>query len=145
MTSNNITRLFKWLIIVNIILYLSSLALPYFDDVWLNEKELDVLSYISYGEIVSLPTIVHWFILFAWFAAYIGMYYFIPLARLLFLTLICVSTILVVVSGIYVMTPLDAFLSDLGNIIDGAILSIVYLSSVAMGFKKREPAEPDSI
>jgi hypothetical protein len=132
--NNNIVKTFRGLIIINVVLYLCSLVLPFFDDAWLVERELDVLSYLGYGAMINLPSVVHWLILLTWFSAVIGMYFFIPLARLVFLILVCVSTILVIVSGMSVMTSVDAFLSDSGNIIDGVILAMAYLSSVAICF-----------
>lgn len=130
-------KIFRVLIVIDILLYLSALTLPLIDGSWLSEKELDVLSYLGYEALVVMPSFVHWFILISWFSIIIAMYFFVPVSRLFFLAWLILTTILVIISGMNVMTPLDAFHSDMGNILDGVILSMAYFSGVSQRFLKK--------
>lgn len=137
MILNSNEKIFRALIIVNVLFYLSALTLPYIDGSWLTEKELDVLSYLGYEALIVLPSFAHWFILISWFSIILAMYFFVPVSRLFFLAWLVLTTMLVIVSGMNVMTSLDAFHSDMGNILDGVILSMAYFSGVSQRFFKK--------
>jgi len=132
---NNI-KIFRILIIINVVVYLCAIALPFIDSNWLSEKEFDVLSYLGYEAIIELPSIINWIILLSWFLIITGMYFFISSARHFFLLWVCFTTALAITSGMSVMTALDVLYSDLGGLLDGAILAMAYFSDVSTHFQK---------
>lgn len=130
--------LFRTLIVTNICLYVIALVWPLLDVKWLSEKELDVLSYIGYGAVLTVPNIVLWGLILAWFVIMIAMFFFVRWSRVAFVTWIAISMLLMTVSGLDVKHPIEAFLTGAGSTLDGAILAIAYFSTISGNFSKRE-------
>lgn len=129
-------NIFRILVVLSTFLYVFWVFIPYLP-FNLSQEELDALSWISYGAILNFPD---WFWVVStlvWVLVAIGMFFFIPIARMLYLILIVSFLFLTPFLGIGVYTALELFLLETINILDGAILTIAFLTSVSNEFKSR--------
>ena len=128
--------IFRRLIVTNIILYTALIILPYIDSAWLSEKELDVLSYAGHGAYYTFPSFILWGIFVVWVLSMLGLFYFYEPARQVFLWWLILTSFITIGSGLDTRTALQAFLANVSTLLDGAIITMAYLTSVQNYFKK---------
>lgn len=66
----------------------------------------------------------------------VGLLLFINIARTAFVVLYVVATISGLFYGIQVLSPIEAMLANLISVGDGAIIAIMYLTSVSEAFRE---------
>ena len=128
--------LFRWIIIAAAIIYAALIAIPMFDTFLLSEKELDVLSYIGFGAILYLPGSLLWLFVVLWYISMIGTILFFNWGRLLFAFWLMASSVTIALGGLEIRTASEAFLLNLGNILDGVIISIAFFSNLKDEFSR---------
>ena len=128
-------KLFRTLVISTTLLYVFFWFLPYIDHYWLNEDELDLASWDAAGSIVPQSLIINliWFSI--WVTTGIGLYFYRPAARTIFLFLMPISTVYSAFCGFLVLPPISAAIIGLVNMLDGAVLAVAYLTGVGKRFE----------
>lgn len=126
--------IYRWLILVNIMLYCAYLIIPFFDSYLVDESERYILSYSGHDYLYGITSIASWLFVGALLLAMLGMYFFIYKSRIIFSLLLCIGLIITFVSGMVVETGFEAFLYELHCVLNGAILSIAYFSSLSDRF-----------
>jgi hypothetical protein len=110
--------------------------MPYFDYMWFSNEQLYLLDQSGMGAIFEGNDFIYWGTLVAWLISSVGMYFFIPLARILFALLSISGVLLSLVYGVQVLSPSESTLSGLIGMIDGAILVMAFITSVGLNFEK---------
>jgi hypothetical protein len=130
------SKLYKSLVLFSYFTYAICFFLPYLDTYIYAQEGLDALSWSGYGSLV-MP---HEFIGYAFFIAYsitvIGMLYFHSWSKKLFVALTVLSTFFTAIHGFEVLPPIDAVLSYLTNLADGAVIALMYLTSLGKRFSE---------
>ena len=129
-------KLYRTLIIVSTISYLIFAGVGYVDSRFLTKDELDLLSWASYGAIIKFPPLLHWGLVFSWVPLAIGMYFFKPIARKIYLWLSIIFILANPFVGFAVFTGYEMMLYQATTFLDGAILALAYFSSIANEFSK---------
>lgn len=126
---------------VNICLYAMLVALPMLDHNWLNEEQMDVLSWNGYAAAIEVPVAAWRGFTVVWFAIMFGLVLRFGWARPALLIWLSVSLGLNAVGGMITLTPAETTLSSAGYILDGVVLALAYASPVANDFKpsQRDP------
>ena len=106
-------RLFKRLVVANILLNIAWLVLPYIQARFLSLDTFDALSWAGSGAILLLPQKIHWLADALYFFAAIGIYHLIHSARTLFVIIVAFQQGWVLFEGMYVMTPAEIFLGNI--------------------------------
>lgn len=134
-TMNNV-RIFQVLVISSFVIYVAWFFLPYWS-FQLSDFEQRLMEYDGYG--ADLP-VTHflfygaWFVL--WSVATLGLFFFKNWGRHLFLTCTLLGLAMTPFSGFLVQDPLDALLSTINLLLDGAILAMAYLLPLSKSFLK---------
>jgi len=129
-------NIFRALIIISTLSYAAFACVGFVDTPYLSEKELDILSWSGHEAFIELPLIINWAIIIVWLPLAIGMYYFNPLSRLLYLSLSIISTITYPLFGIVVATGYEFMFLQITTVLDGAILVMAYFTSISENFKR---------
>ena len=111
-------------------------AMPFIDFMWYPDEQLALLDQGGLG--ASLPTseAFYWFQLSLWLLISVGLLFFINIARTAFVVLYVLATISGLFYGIQVLTPVELLLANLISMGDGAIIAIMYLTSVSEAFRE---------
>lgn len=129
-------NIFRIIIASSTILFIILCFLPYFDYFWLSDEELQILSYDGWGSELPNNLFFIWGLFLTWISISIGLFFFVPIARTAFLILLVFSVILTFFWGIRIHTPLSVLLSGIISMSDGAILIMLYFTSVSSKFSK---------
>lgn len=136
-TMNNI-RVFQVLVISSFAIYVAWFFLSYWS-FQLSDFEQRLTEYNGYG--ADLP-VNHFLFYGAWFGlwsvATLGLFFFQNWGRHLFLTCTLLGLAMAPFSGFLVQDPLDALLSTINLLLDGAILAMAYLLPLSKSFLKQE-------
>lgn len=101
----------------------------------------DALGWSGFGAVLILPPVVYWATVALWIAATIGVYFFIPAARLLYTCLVGLTLFSSLIGGMHVSLPVEAFLLTIATLSDGAVLVLAYWSPLRKQFNDpRQPA-----
>ena len=130
--------LFRALIISSIILSVIYWVLPYFDSYWHTDEELQLLAYSGFNSILQTNSIVYWGMLAVGIILNIGLFFYMKLARTLFVPVLAIYSILGVFWGIQVVSPYETVIGGMLNIIDGALIVIVYFTSLSLRFSAND-------
>ena len=102
----------------------------------LSEDFQSLLAYSGFGAFITFGGVISW----GWFLLFIlslaGMLFYLRFSRLLFICTVIASLIMLPLSGILVATGVELALSDLSNILCGAILCIAFTPPINGKFKK---------
>lgn len=130
-------KLFKSLIVIAYFTYSLFFFKPFFDHYFLDEKTLDILSWTGYGSFVpyGLNMVLVYLTLFLYLIASIGLYFFQPWAKPLFVGMTVISLSINTLSGVYIETAVGALLLDVTNLCDGAILAMLFLTPIGDRFR----------
>ncbi len=129
------TTLFRLLIVVSTLIFLVSLALPYFDWRWLTEWQISMVHEAGYDAIVYVSMTIYAPLLIAFLVSSIGMFFFQAWARLLFALTSAVAVIFSVLGGMDIQPGYARALTDLNLLLDGAIIAIAYLTGLSARFR----------
>jgi magnesium-transporting ATPase (P-type) len=129
-------KIFRAAVILSYVLFVVYMVKPYVDTSFHDEETLKILSLNGYGAVISLSAWTDWIFLGIWFVLAVGMYLFNPIARLVYLLMVVIFTLLGPFFGIYVGTGTELALFQAIAYLDGAILTMAYLTSLSKKFKK---------
>ncbi len=132
-------NLYRYLIVISVLLYVIFWLLPYFDYIWLNQEELSLASYNNFSSYINhgIMKSLSWVVFFVWMFIYLGLFFFIKIARsLFFMILIVENTIFNLLFGFSILPPISSFIGSFLGTIDGFVLAILYLTSVNKKFEK---------
>ena len=128
-------KLFRILVVISISSFLIWFILPQFWHLWHTPEEVNMLNYNGYNEYFNaLPLLYIMAVLF--FVASIGLLLFKSWARTLFILLTLLSVFGAPFMGWSIETGVEASLSQMGLLCDGAIIFMEYFSSVSTKFTK---------
>lgn len=129
--------IFRTIVVVATGAFILEWTLPFYDYLWFDQEELDLLSWAGHKAIISPPLLVYWLMFAAWLVLSVGLFFYIRLARSLFVIYMVISFILIPLFGYNILSPLYIFLYATGNLLDGAIIAIAYLTSVNEKFDQK--------
>ncbi len=129
-------KIFRILILASISIYLFALFLPYIDYSYLDQKEIDVLTWHNYGSIIPVPNWFAWVMFCLTLLLSIGLYFYINFARLVYVWMVVLMILISPFMGLSTNTGLQVLFAQLLNVLDGAILAIAYLTNVSERFKQ---------
>lgn len=130
------TFIFRTLIIVSIITYVSWTAIPFFDVPYHSERTLNLLSYSGSDALIIVPNYILWFIFSLWIILSIAIFNYWQYARVTYLVMLVISFFFVFISGLSIQTPVEILFVSITNILDGAIIAMAYFSQVSNQFLK---------
>ena len=126
--------IFRTLIIVSIITYVSWTAIPFFDVPYYSERTLNLLSYNGSDALIIVPNYILWFIFSLWIILSIAIFNYWRYARVAYLVMLVISFFFVFISGLSIQTPVEILFVSITNILDGAIIAMAYFSQVSNQF-----------
>ena len=128
------TNFFRGLVLVNLIAFLVWYALPWFDEPFLSEQTINVLSWYGYEAIINVPAMINYFLLSAAVVIEVGLCFFIRISRPLFLILIVGEILLIPFQGLHVETGISRMLGAFVGVLDGAIIVMTFLPPIGNKF-----------
>ncbi len=129
--------IFRFLIITTVVLSIVVWSLPYFDHQWLSENQLLLASYSGYESLFpSVNYFTYWVPLVIWLILSVGLFYYNKFSRKAFVLFYIIETVLQLFYGMQVVTPYEAVLFTLIGLADGAIIAMMYLTSISEKFER---------
>ena len=129
-------QIFRILIVISTLSYAVFVFLPYLDESFLTQQEIDVLTWSKYEALIIFPDWLSWFLIYIWLPLAIGMWFFNRLARTAYLCLSIFFLVFSAFSGLFVSTGLEIMLYQATAFLDGAIITMAYLTNLNDEFKK---------
>ena len=129
-------KAFRILIIIAALIYVVFYSLPYFDFMWLSKETLEFLSLRGNNSFITLPYSVVNLLYGLWLINSIGLYFYLPISRKVFIILLALSLILLPFVGYVAFSPFEALLITISNTIEGALLILMYFTSVKAKFER---------
>ena len=123
-------KTFRSLIIISVLIYIIFYILPSVDFLWLSQDELDLLKHRGEKALLPLPMFVINTLYSLWLFNSIGLFFYFPLSRKIFVILLILSIVLLPFSGYVAYSPLEKLLTTITNTIEGALLIIMYFTSL---------------
>lgn len=128
-------RLFRYIVVISTLLFAIIYILPFYDYLWLNDEQLYLAAFDAWGSVIPNNIYVYWSLFFIWLAISVGLFFFIPIARTAFVIMLVATTIASLFWGFLVLPPISATLFNIVAMSDGAILVMLYLTSVSRRFE----------
>lgn len=132
-------QIFRGLVLISIVLFIFFWLLPFLN-LNFSEDEKNILAWYGYGSYIPESNLINWGLFAVWLFLSIGIFFFNRLARSGYLLLIIITTILSFFWGFRILTPLEAGLSSLISMLDGALLCFMYLTKLNEKFISKQPA-----
>ena len=130
-------KYFRILIIVAASIYVVFYSLPYFNFMWLNQESLEFLSKSGNNSILTMPYALVNALYALWLINSVGLYFYYPISRKVFIILLVISLTLIPFVGNVAFSPIEALLITTTNTIEGALLILMYFTSVKVKFEKK--------
>jgi len=127
-------NIFRFILVTSAILMIIFWVYPYLNIVEYSEKESTLLTYAGFESLIPHSNILYWSILCVWLIICVALYFFIPIARTVFLAMVVLEVVTSLFFGYLVLTPVEATLLHLLTLSDGALLIIAYFTSVSSEF-----------
>ena len=129
--------LFRFLVLLSIALYAVWFTIPYFSAQLYSPNTYDALSWSGFGAMFSFEvlTAISYGFLASFGVISVGLLYFKNWARQGFSVLIGLSIVAPIIYGISVVTELEAIIGQALTLVDGAILALMYFSSLSIEFQ----------
>jgi hypothetical protein len=128
-------NIFRALVLVSIVLYAVGWFLPYFDLGFYSLEWQSFLMHDGNGAVLSYPRWVDFLLFAITVAISVMLYFYIPIARRAYLIMVIAYTGSNFLWGLRVSTPLEETIWGLVAMSDGALLTMLYLTSVAQRFE----------
>jgi len=128
-------KLYKFLIVFGSAGYIIWFFQPYNILEIYDLEVFDILSMAGYGSLDINWNAISYITLSLYLFSAVGMWFYINWARNLFLIITVVTVVMTATGGVSVETSIDATLSYLISLSDGALLFMCYFSSVSEKYK----------
>jgi hypothetical protein len=133
--STEMNAIFRGLILVSTVLFALGWFLPYFDLGFYDLEWQALLMRDGDGAILTYPGWVD-FVLFAvTVAVMVMLYFYVPIARRLYLIMLIAYAGAGLLWGLRITTPIEQLIAGLVAMSDGALLTMLYLTSIARRFE----------
>lgn len=129
------SKLFDSLILVSLALTVLFWVAPLFDESWLSVEAIDLLGANGWGAFIPNPGFLYWPFLAYWVVVSIGLLKRINAFRTIYFSGLVVLGVASFGLGFMVLSPVEAGLYNLINLLDGAIVTLAYFTSVSNEFK----------
>ncbi len=127
-------KLFRLLVVSSIVILVVMWTIPYIDYMWLSEDELKLLDANGYGAYIPNGPLVYWGLFVVWLLLSIGLFFYSNMARIVFFVLIITTSMMEFFWGVRVFMSYEIMLNNTIAMLDGAIIAIMYLTSVRNKF-----------
>jgi len=133
-----VTQIINWYrtcIVVATASYLIWFFLPFIDTSWHTDKELQILSFDSYGSLINYPEGLIKILLISYVAIVFGVFLFSRVARTLYTIYVTLFLFLLPLDGLRVQTGIESFFLDCSNVLTGMTIVMMYMTSLSKKFK----------
>jgi len=130
-------NLFRILVIVANLAYVAWFFQPYYSPVFYSNDVMELLRSDGFSGVdflLKYSVEIGWLLLVLFLVTAVGLLLYIKAARTLFVVLIIGTLILRMFYGVSVQSNIDSTLMSITAILDGAILYMIYFSSLAEKF-----------
>ena len=110
--------------------------MPYIDVHLHDQQTIDLLTWAGYGAYFNLSNTFGYITFAAYTITLFGLLNFKYWSKPTFVGLTLLSIIITGIQGIEVLPPIDAVLSYLTSLADGAIITLMYLTSISSKFNE---------
>lgn len=133
-----VERFYRNMIVFTALVYLINMVLPWLWFYIYSESTLLFFNLRGANPQLNFPIIANYLFQLTYIACFVGLYYFVAVARTLF-TLLILFNLLVgsFFLGYSASAFLDTAVGYLLSLLEGATLVMIYCSSVALKFKKQ--------
>ena len=128
--------IFRVLVVGAAVLSIVFWCIPVFDYMWLTNEQLQILDLGGFGSYISDSRIFYWGTLTIWLLLSIGLLFYVNIARFAFVICMVIVHVLSFFYGISILSPLEAFIGSLITMADGAIITMMYLTSISGKFNE---------
>ena len=124
-------KLYKFLIVFGSISYVIWFFQPYNIPEIYDVRVFELLGETGYGSVDILWNPIVYILLILYLLSAVGMWFYIKVARNIFLLLQIVYVALAFIGGVVVQSPIDSAVYHLIVLSDGALLFMAYFSSIS--------------
>jgi len=110
-------------------------VMPFYEHLWLSAEAINLASHANWGSFIPYHPAIYFGLLAAWLVITLGLLLFKPIARTAFVAMQAIMIIATLFWGFQVLPPVAAALNELVVLLDGAILAMLFLTSVAGRFE----------
>ena len=130
------TSIFSRLVIASAVTYTAWFFIPFAWGYLYDYSILDLLVWNSFGSKVNVNGPIPYIVGLVYVASYFGLLSYKPWGRTLFVVLAIFNIVSTPLWGLQVVGTYDASLGYLVSVLDGAIITMAYLTSVSREFSK---------
>lgn len=128
--------IFRYLVVISASLTVLFWGMPYFDYMWFSDEQLNLLDQNGLGAVIPGGDFTYWGTLLVWLLLSVGLFFYNGIARVGFVAFYALSLVLGLLYGIQIHTPYESTISSLIGLADGAIIAMVYLTTIASKFSR---------
>jgi len=119
---------------MNVVAYVLWFLFPYTYSYWVSEMGMNILNASGFESMFVGPLYIYWVLFFMTLLALVGLLFFNNLSRILFVLIVITNLSLQSFAGFSVYTGIESLLLNIVNMADGALLVMMYLTSVSNEF-----------
>ncbi len=128
--------IFRILVVGGALLAVIFWSMPFIDYMWYSNEELQILDLGGFGSKLPESQIYYWGTLVLWLAISVGLFFYKKIARTAFVVCLIFFSVVGLFGGILILSPIEAALSQIITLSDGALLVIMYLTSMNAKFNE---------
>ncbi len=128
--------IYRILVVGGALLAIVFWSMPFIDYMWYSNEELQILDLGGFGSKLPASQIYYWGTLILWLAISVGLFFYNKIARTAFVVSLIYFLVVGLFDGILVLSPIEAALSQIITLSDGALLVIMYLTSINAKFNE---------
>ena len=140
----NIKILFRILLFVPLMMLLIYASLPSVEYLWLSCDELSLQEVVGYNAVItdSKPVLIVYMVV--WLLTSLAMFFFINIARIIYIVVIILGLILLTLVGNRLSAPVENVVMFIMALSIGAILALMYSESTQIFFNKEKEKQEES-
>ena len=137
----NIKILFRILLFVPLMMLLIYASLPSVEYLWLSCDELSLLEVVGYNAVItdSKPVLIVYMVV--WLLTSLAMFFYINIARIIYIVVIILGLILLTLVGNRLSAPVENLVMFIMALSIGVILALMYSESTRIFFNKEKAKE----
>ena len=128
--------IFRFLVVASALLSITFWSVPYIDFLWLSIEQMQILDLGGFGAIMPTFEITYWGTLVVWLVISGGLFFYIKAARPAFVVFMAINIVLGLFYGISILSPLEVFIGSVLAMVDGAIITMMFLTSISGKFSE---------